>query len=240
MIDVTDKLDKWLMLTNATTKFTVVSPPPEDKSRRVTSNFYPYLLEADTEDALMDMVFTDATRNSDGDYVIEDSDSNLLYTPKSEFEIVSQKSNQLLTNRFLLNINNSMTQIDSTLRLYAIVRSDIYMPLGKIVAQAGHAYLHTLLDAPHSLVDQYHSDGIGTKVCLHTDKPHKLLHIHEHAKEAGLPTFKVYDSGHICPPDFDGSEILTAVGIGPATREQVEFLKNFKTLKENYYDKVCK
>jgi PTH2 family peptidyl-tRNA hydrolase len=42
------------------------------------------------------------------------------------------------------------------------------------------------------------------------------------AKEAGIPYFRVIDSG--CPNFFDGKPIVTALGLGPATKEQIQHI----------------
>jgi peptidyl-tRNA hydrolase len=51
------------------------------------------------------------------------------------------------------------------------------------------------------------------------------------AQQAGIPCSLITDSGHVMLPHFDGSPVVTAVGIGPCTRQQANhFLKHFKLL----------
>ena len=121
---------------------------------------------------------------------------------------------------------------DDTLRLYAIVRGDIFMPAGKAIAQAGHAFLDSFLNASNDfpqVAQEYRKDKHGTKVTLKSKRLDDLLKAHDACAIAGIPHALIIDSGHICPPDFDGSEVITALGIGPATRAQVKKItKNFK------------
>lgn len=95
------------------------------------------------------------------------------------------------------------------------------MPPGKLAAQAGHAFLASFLAADAARRDPYAADPPGTKLCLAArDLPH-LLALHDLALEAALPCALITDSGHVLPPYFDGSDVVTALGIGPATREEV-------------------
>lgn len=125
-------------------------------------------------------------------------------------------------------------QIDPTLRLYAIVRSDLDMSKGKLAAQAGHAYLNSYLkclEADPQIAKEYQRDGIGTKVCLKAPF-NKLQTAYEIAIEEGLPCDLIIDSGHIMPPHFDGSPIITALGIGPILRKDIQHItKRFQVVE---------
>jgi len=107
------------------------------------------------------------------------------------------------------------------------------MPAGKLAAQAGHAYTNTLLTAllanPRLALD-YESPGvIGTKICLRAKNLEQLLQAKEQAEAAGYPCQLITDSGHILLPHFTGDPIVTALGIGPITKEQARpILNKFK------------
>lgn len=95
---------------------------------------------------------------------------------------------------------------------------------GKIASQAGHAYLHAFLAAQDLWPAQaasYVADPPGTKVCLHGPL-RALLQAEEAAKAAGIPCFLVVDSG--CPDFFDGEPTVTALGLGPATKDQIQHI----------------
>ena len=120
-------------------------------------------------------------------------------------------------------------------RLYAIIRKDLEMPAGKLASQAGHAYLNAFLQAqklrPEICVEYQGDQDIGTKCCLEAKNSDKLLAAYEAAKAAGIPCSLIIDEHHIMPPHFDGKPIITALGIGPARRDEVPFLKRFSSCK---------
>jgi peptidyl-tRNA hydrolase len=106
------------------------------------------------------------------------------------------------------------------------------MTAGKAAAQLGHAFVNSLLEAQQSnptIIKNYQADGLGTKVCLIADHLHQLEQAYLEAKEQNLPCSLIIDSGHIHLPDFDGSPVVTALGIGPCTKEEIgKILKKFK------------
>lgn len=101
------------------------------------------------------------------------------------------------------------------------------MTSGKMAAQAGHAYTNCALkefSANPTKISEYQGpDFIGTKVCLLSKNLDDLLKAYEKANELGLTTSLIIDSGHIIEgTPFDGNPIITALGIGPCTKEQVK------------------
>ena len=106
------------------------------------------------------------------------------------------------------------------------------MTTGKSAAQLGHAFVNSLLEASKqnpNIVSQYQGDGLGTKVCLVSKSLEDLQLAYHQAKEENLPCSLIIDSGHIHLPDFNGSPIVTALGIGPCTKDQVKHItKRFK------------
>lgn len=106
------------------------------------------------------------------------------------------------------------------------------METGKIVSQAGHGYVGAFSNASPEVQAEYHKEfphSPGTKVCLKADNLGQLLLAENAAKEAGIPFFRVIDSG--CPNFFDGKPVVTALGLGPATKNQIKHItKKFKLL----------
>jgi peptidyl-tRNA hydrolase len=84
------------------------------------------------------------------------------------------------------------------------------MSAGKIVSQAGHAFLGAFLRCrDQSLLAKYHKDfpnSAGTKVCLQARSLDQLRRIEHSAQLAGLSTFRVVDSG--CENFFGGDRLL--------------------------------
>lgn len=101
------------------------------------------------------------------------------------------------------------------------------MPAGKLAAQAGHAFLESYLSAERqapSLCARYRASGLGTKVVLVARHEDELRACLARAAACGLPHALITDSGHVLPPFFDGSPVVTALGLGPATRAQVHHI----------------
>ena len=107
------------------------------------------------------------------------------------------------------------------------------MTAGKMAAQAGHAFLGAFLQCTEeSRLADYHKDfpgSPGTKVCLQARNLDQLLRAEHEAQSAGFSIFRVLDSG--CENFFGGEPIITALGIGPATREELQHItKKLKLL----------
>lgn len=115
------------------------------------------------------------------------------------------------------------------------MRTDLGMDAGKMASQAGHAYLGAYINPSQdpAILAEYHKEypqSPGTKVCLAAKNLPSLLRAEAEAQEAGIPTFKVIDSG--CENFFGGRPIVTALGIGPTTRDQVKHItKRFQLMK---------
>jgi PTH2 family peptidyl-tRNA hydrolase len=99
------------------------------------------------------------------------------------------------------------------------------MSTGKVASQAGHAYIGAFIQSSPEIQAEYHKEfpeSPGTKVCLKAENLGQILLAENAAKEAGIPYFRVIDSG--CPNFFDGKPIVTALGLGPATKEQIQHI----------------
>lgn len=103
------------------------------------------------------------------------------------------------------------------------------MQTGKLSAQAGHAYTDVLFEAQHTdpeRVAKYRNlDTGGSKVTLKARNQSQLIRALNEAREAGIPAVPVVDANHIIPDTpFDGSPIITAIGIGPCTQSEVRHI----------------
>ena len=102
-----------------------------------------------------------------------------------------------------------------------IVRSDLKLSSGKIVAQTGHAAVEVALKAKRNegdLLTRWRSEG-ARKIALKVPDEDSLKRLYDEATDAGLVTYLVKDAGHTeIPPGT-----LTVVGIlGP--RRSVDIL----------------
>lgn len=90
------------------------------------------------------------------------------------------------------------------------------MSPGKAAAQAGHAWVDTLLLHPDSCWNApYRALRPGTKITLDGGSEANLLRVADRLRLKGVPFVLIHDRGHVEPPHFDGSPILTALGAGP-------------------------
>lgn len=98
-----------------------------------------------------------------------------------------------------------------------VVRKDLNMRKGKMVAQGSHASLGAYLDASVCNREAWMQNG-QTKICLGIDSEEALIEIFKEAHEANLPCYLVKDAGHTeLPPGT-----LTAVAIGPYYEEDID------------------
>lgn len=119
------------------------------------------------------------------------------------------------------------------LYIYALVRGDLEMPVGKLAAQAGHAFTDAVFAAipmRPGTVARYRDEG-GSKCVIRGRNLLDLERAQAEAEAAGVPCALVVDSGHVLLPHFDGSPIVTALGVGPCTKAEARpFLKRFSSL----------
>lgn len=89
---------------------------------------------------------------------------------------------------------------------------------GKMVAQAGHAYLHAFLDALSRFSEstEGYMNGPATKIGLLVETDEQLESIFE--SQSGCGKTKVVDIGKTV---FKGVPTLTCIGIGPIDRDSV-------------------
>lgn len=117
------------------------------------------------------------------------------------------------------------------MKLYALIRKDLNMNKGKLASQAGHAYLNSYLNCLKKdtlRAEYYQKDGIGTKVCLEVDNITEIINYLKLTIKYNFPYSLIVDSGHVMPPHFDGEPIVTALGIGPLTPIEAEYLSELK------------
>jgi len=93
-----------------------------------------------------------------------------------------------------------------------VIRKDLNMRKGKMVAQGSHASLSAYLEAPRESALNWRVDG-QTKICVGVDSEEELLEIFHKASQANLPSAIIRDAGRT---EFHGEPTLTALAIGPA------------------------
>lgn len=126
-----------------------------------------------------------------------------------------------------------------------VLRKDLNMRKGKMVAQGAHASLKVFLDRLHSNTRIYAPpyavnagqllsadscidftpematwlDGNQAKICVSVNSELELLGVYQKAKDAGLPCSLIKDAGLT---EFGGVPTYTAVAIGPDKVEEID------------------
>lgn len=120
-----------------------------------------------------------------------------------------------------------------------VMRKDLNMRKGKMVAQGSHASMKVFFDKMRKKQDreidgwsgdcwyefyatpivQEWIDGIFTKICVSVDSEQQLLDVYNKAKEAGLPCALIEDCG---ATEFNGVKTKTCCAIGPAKAEDID------------------
>lgn len=116
-----------------------------------------------------------------------------------------------------------------------VIRKDLNMRKGKLVAQGSHASMKVLLDrmSTTSVGDTIHfnisvnkkepilewlADGFA-KICLYVNSQSELEDLFSLANEAGLPCSMIIDAGHT---EFHGIPTKTCIAIGPYWSEDID------------------
>lgn len=119
-----------------------------------------------------------------------------------------------------------------------VMRKDLNMRKGKMIAQGSHASLGVILHMMnqeeltmfdgHTPMTRYTMDATGyvrqwlkqkfTKVCVSVNSEKELLEVYEKAKDEGLPAVLITDSGLT---EFGGVPTNTCCGIGPWRRDEI-------------------
>ena len=110
-----------------------------------------------------------------------------------------------------------------------VMRRDLNMRSGKMVAQGAHASLKVFLDRKHmtkwGMTIRLTKDMVEwitnafTKVCLKAESEEQLLDIVEEARRAKLPCALITDAGKT---EFNGIPTNTCCAIGPARSEEID------------------
>lgn len=115
------------------------------------------------------------------------------------------------------------------------MRKDLNMRKGKMIAQGAHASLKAILDTGHvegirgSWEDQFvipldnpiyaWLTGNFKKVCVYVNSEQELLALYVKAKEAGIITALITDSGLT---EFNGVPTNTCIAVGPDFEDKID------------------
>lgn len=136
--------------------------------------------------------------------------------------------------------------VDKSPKQVIVLRKDLNMTKGKMVAQGSHASLDVILslmnggeplkNKPPIIEDGKYTlkleveigscldnwlRGMYTKICVGTQGEEELITIYEQAVAMGLPATLITDSGLTM---FHGVKTKTAVAIGPASCDDIDLI----------------
>jgi len=111
-----------------------------------------------------------------------------------------------------------------------VMRKDLNMRKGKLVAQGAHASMGAILGQCKKDGDKLVLDlndermapwltGRFKKICVYVNTEQELLDIHEAAKAAGLISSLIVDAGLT---EFNGVPTKTAVAVGPDREDKID------------------
>ena len=118
-----------------------------------------------------------------------------------------------------------------TAKQVIVMRKDLGMRKGKMIAQGAHASLKVLLDAGAAAGDGTAFSfptgpalaawlgGRFTKICVSVDSEAALDAVVERARAAGVPCALIVDSG---ATEFHGVPTKTCCAVGPAWADEVD------------------
>ena len=115
----------------------------------------------------------------------------------------------------LIVSDNKRDKITATYQMVAIFREDLAMPIGKLAAQAGHAYLQAWLTSIETGVDLTDRDQ-HAKIALVAPDLATLLKIQDHAAEIGVVAALIIDGAKT----VFSEPTVTVLGLGPMTKTQ--------------------
>lgn len=96
------------------------------------------------------------------------------------------------------------------LKIWIVVRNDLKMPTGKLLAQAGHAVASAMVAAGPERVTEYMSHN-QPKIAVKVKNLLALERAYKESQDAGLPCAFIVDEGRT----VFGEPTPTVVGIGP-------------------------
>lgn len=100
-----------------------------------------------------------------------------------------------------------------------VMRKDLGMRAGKMVAQGAHASLGcTIKNWWRPSVWKWLFSGPFTKICVRVESEYELDDVYDQACMRGLPVVMITDAGKT---EFGGVPTKTCIAVGPATDEQL-------------------
>ena len=111
---------------------------------------------------------------------------------------------------------DEFTKKNAIIKQVIVLRKDLKMRKGKMIAQGAHASMAAILTPRHNISDNEYVEkwlkGNFTKIVVSVNNEDELLIIHAQAVLSGLPCSIITDKGLT---EFHGIHTKTAVAVGP-------------------------
>lgn len=104
------------------------------------------------------------------------------------------------------------------LKQMIVMRKDLNMRKGKMVAQGAHASMKATLENLNDPRIKQWLSGPFAKIAVSVDSEEQLISVMDKAKAAGLITALITDAGRT---EFNGVPTNTCIAVGPATNEEL-------------------
>ena len=107
------------------------------------------------------------------------------------------------------------------LKQVIVLRKDLNMRKGKMIAQGAHASMKATLDSLNNPMTIEWLTGKFTKIALGCNSEEELLNLYEDAKSENMICALIQDAGLT---EFDGIPTYTAIAIGPDYKENIDLI----------------
>ena len=107
-------------------------------------------------------------------------------------------------------------------KMVIVMRTDLNMRKGKMVAQGAHAAMAILTKCPeYPPILRKWLEKSYTKVCVGVDSKEELVELYDKAKKAGVLCSLIVDNGQT---EFKGIPTATCAAIGPDYCEAIDVI----------------
>lgn len=113
-------------------------------------------------------------------------------------------------------------------KMVIVMRSDLNMRKGKMIAQGAHAAEMPFIFPPETEQDQaalldtmteWITESHMLKICVRAESEAELLFVAQQAKAAGIPCYVITDDGLT---EFGGVPTKTCLALGPDLSEKID------------------
>lgn len=109
-----------------------------------------------------------------------------------------------------------------------VLRKDLNMRKGKMIAQGAHASLKVVMDNLNDPNVKYWMDNAFTKIAVSVNSEEELLDLYKKAQDANIISCVIVDNGLT---EFNGIPTTTCIAVGPAPNEIIDSITgNLKLL----------